>query len=48
LFVVIGSAPVMESMLIKRHSEKVFQEEMILETELAPLINAPAPVEFEF
>ncbi len=48
LFVVVGSAPVMESMLIKRHSEKVFQEEMILETELTPLINAPAPVEFEF
>jgi protein-L-isoaspartate(D-aspartate) O-methyltransferase len=48
LFVVIGSAPVMECMLISRHADKVFQEESILETELAPLINAPAPVEFEF
>jgi protein-L-isoaspartate(D-aspartate) O-methyltransferase len=48
MFVVIGSAPVMECMLISRHAEKIFQEESILETELAPLINAPAPVEFEF
>ncbi|MES9991971.1 MAG: protein-L-isoaspartate O-methyltransferase [Candidatus Thiodiazotropha sp.] len=48
LFVVIGTAPVMECMLITRHADKVFQEESILETELAPLINAPAPVEFEF
>jgi protein-L-isoaspartate(D-aspartate) O-methyltransferase len=48
LFVVIGTAPVMQCVLIKRHAEKVFQEEAILETELAPLINAPAPVEFEF
>jgi protein-L-isoaspartate(D-aspartate) O-methyltransferase len=48
LFVVIGTAPVMECMLIKRHADKIFQEESILETELAPLVNAPAPVEFEF
>jgi protein-L-isoaspartate(D-aspartate) O-methyltransferase len=48
LFVVIGSAPVMECMLISRHADKIFQEESILETELAPLINAPAPVEFVF
>ncbi|MEW8029685.1 MAG: protein-L-isoaspartate O-methyltransferase [Candidatus Thiodiazotropha sp.] len=48
LFVVIGTAPVMECMLITRHTDKIFQEESILETELAPLINAPAPVEFEF
>ncbi|MEW8561026.1 MAG: protein-L-isoaspartate O-methyltransferase [gamma proteobacterium symbiont of Ctena orbiculata] len=48
LFVVIGTAPVMECVLITRHADKVFQEESILETELAPLINAPAPVEFEF
>jgi protein-L-isoaspartate(D-aspartate) O-methyltransferase len=48
LFVVIGSAPVMACMLITRHADKIFQEESILETELAPLINAPVPVEFEF
>ncbi|MEW8202392.1 MAG: protein-L-isoaspartate O-methyltransferase [Candidatus Thiodiazotropha endolucinida] len=48
LFVVIGTAPVMECMLITRHADKIFQEESILETELAPLINAPAPVVFEF
>jgi protein-L-isoaspartate(D-aspartate) O-methyltransferase len=48
LFVVIGTTPVMECMLIKRHADKIFQEESILETELAPLVNAPAPVEFEF
>ncbi|PVV13023.1 MAG: protein-L-isoaspartate O-methyltransferase [gamma proteobacterium symbiont of Ctena orbiculata] len=48
LFVVIGTRPVMECMLITRHADKIFEEESILETELAPLINAPAPVEFEF
>ncbi|MES9818030.1 MAG: protein-L-isoaspartate O-methyltransferase [Candidatus Thiodiazotropha sp.] len=48
LFVVIGTAPVMECMLITRHADKIFQEESILETELTPLINAPAPVVFEF
>jgi protein-L-isoaspartate(D-aspartate) O-methyltransferase len=48
LFIVIGTAPVMECMLIKRHADKIFQEESILETELAPLVNAPAPMEFEF
>ncbi|MES9976666.1 MAG: protein-L-isoaspartate O-methyltransferase [Candidatus Thiodiazotropha sp.] len=48
LFVVVGTAPVMECMLITRHADKIFQEESILETELSPLINAPAPVVFEF
>ncbi|MCU7930250.1 MAG: protein-L-isoaspartate O-methyltransferase [Candidatus Thiodiazotropha sp. (ex Codakia rugifera)] len=48
LFIVIGNSPVMECMLITRHTEKIFQEESIFETELAPLINAPAPVAFEF
>ncbi|MEW8186431.1 MAG: protein-L-isoaspartate O-methyltransferase [Candidatus Thiodiazotropha endolucinida] len=48
LFVVIGTAPVMECMLITRHADKIFQEESLLETELTPLINAPAPVVFEF
>ncbi|MGD8911514.1 MAG: protein-L-isoaspartate O-methyltransferase [Candidatus Thiodiazotropha sp.] len=48
LFVVIGTAPVMECMLITRHANKTFQEESILETELAPLVNAPVPMEFEF
>ncbi|MCU7890859.1 MAG: protein-L-isoaspartate O-methyltransferase [Candidatus Thiodiazotropha sp. (ex Ustalcina ferruginea)] len=48
LFVIIGNPPVMECMLITRHTEKIFQEESIFETELAPLINAPAPVAFEF
>ncbi|MEW8690989.1 MAG: protein-L-isoaspartate O-methyltransferase [Candidatus Thiodiazotropha endolucinida] len=48
LFVVIGTAPVMECMLITRHADKIFQEESLLETELTPLINAPAPMVFEF
>ncbi|MEW8505835.1 MAG: protein-L-isoaspartate O-methyltransferase [Candidatus Thiodiazotropha sp.] len=48
LFVVVGKAPVMECVLITRHTDKVYQEESIFETELAPLSNAPAPVEFEF
>jgi protein-L-isoaspartate(D-aspartate) O-methyltransferase len=48
LFVVIGTAPVMECMLITRHTDRIFQEESILETELAPLVNALVPMEFEF
>ncbi|MEJ2611373.1 MAG: protein-L-isoaspartate O-methyltransferase [Candidatus Thiodiazotropha sp.] len=48
MFVVIGTPPAMECLLITRHKEKVFQEEAIFESELTALENAPAPVEFEF
>ena len=48
LFVVVGTPPVMECLLITRHEEKIFREESIFETEVPPLENAPAPVEFEF
>lgn len=48
MFVIIGQAPVMSCQLITRHNEKVFQEESIFETEVSPLENAPAPVEFNF
>ena len=48
MFVVIGNPPVMSCLLITRRDEKIFQEEQIFETEIAPLENALAPVEFEF
>jgi protein-L-isoaspartate(D-aspartate) O-methyltransferase len=48
LFAVIGTPPVMNCLLVTRHEERVFREESIFETELAALVNAPAPVEFEF
>ncbi|MCG7940661.1 MAG: protein-L-isoaspartate O-methyltransferase [Candidatus Thiodiazotropha lotti] len=48
MFVIIGQAPVMTCQLITRHDEKIFQEESIFETEVSPLENAPAPVEFNF
>jgi protein-L-isoaspartate(D-aspartate) O-methyltransferase len=48
LFVIIGSAPVMEALLITRLSDAEYKQEPIVETELAPLINAEQPAVFEF
>ncbi len=48
LFVVIGTAPAMECLLITRNRDKSLQEEPLFETELSPLEHAVAPVVFEF
>lgn len=48
LFIVIGTPPVMQAMLITRHRDRVFEEESLFETELTHLVNASPPVTFEF
>jgi protein-L-isoaspartate(D-aspartate) O-methyltransferase len=48
LFIVIGTPPTMEAMLITRTAEKAFGEEAIFETDIKPLSNAEAPKTFEF
>lgn len=48
LFVVIGEAPVMEATLIRRISEDVFRHDVIFETCLPQLDNAPQPEKFSF
>ena len=41
LFVVTGEAPVMEAQLITRIGENEWRDELLFETELQPLLNAP-------
>lgn len=48
LFAVIGEAPVMEATLIRRISEDVFRQDVIFETCLPQLDNAPQPEKFSF
>ncbi|MEJ2395791.1 MAG: protein-L-isoaspartate O-methyltransferase [Candidatus Thiodiazotropha sp.] len=48
LFVVVGTPPAMEAMLITRTSEKAFSEEGIFETDINNLTNAEPPRTFEF
>ncbi|MGD8587212.1 MAG: protein-L-isoaspartate O-methyltransferase [Chromatiales bacterium] len=48
LFVIVGSSPVMEALLITRMPESGFREEEILETDLTPLENSALPPVFEF
>lgn len=48
LFIVIGTPPVMQAMLITRHQERIFSEEALFETDLTALTNADAPRRFEF
>ncbi len=48
LFIVIGTSPTMEAMLITRTGERAFSEESIFETDIKPLTNAEAPRTFEF
>ncbi len=48
LFVVLGEGPVMEGTLITRVSANEWREEMVFETELAPLRNAPSTEQFQF
>lgn len=48
LFVVIGTPPAMEAMLITRTGNESFSEEGIFETDIKHLTNADAPRTFEF
>ena len=48
LFIVIGTPPAMEAMLITRTGENAFSDEAIFETDLKGLTNAEAPRTFEF
>ena len=48
LFVVVGSAPVMDAILVRRVGEAEWIRESLFETVIDPLINATAPREFVF
>ncbi len=48
LFAIIGDAPVMEATLITRIAENEWQHQGLLETCVAPLLNAPQPERFSF
>lgn len=48
MFVVIGEAPVMEATLVTRVSADNFKREVLFETCLPTLENAPEPARFEF
>jgi len=48
LFVIVGHSPVMQALLITRMVGAGFREEVILETDQAPLENAALPPVFEF
>lgn len=48
LFAVVGDAPVMQAILTERVSELGFKQEVLFETCLPVLANAPQPERFEF
>jgi protein-L-isoaspartate(D-aspartate) O-methyltransferase len=48
LFAVIGVAPVMEAVLIRRVDASEWIRESLFETTIDPLVNATAPPTFEF
>jgi protein-L-isoaspartate(D-aspartate) O-methyltransferase len=48
LFVVVGAAPVMDAMLVRRVSGDQWVRESLFETVLEPLVNAPEPPRFLF
>jgi protein-L-isoaspartate(D-aspartate) O-methyltransferase len=48
LFMVIGEPPAMKAMLITRMPSGAFHEEVLFETALCPLENAPQPDSFVF
>ena len=48
LFAVVGEAPVMDAMLVRRVDENEWIRESLFETVIAPLINAPAARSFVF
>ena len=48
LFVVVGSAPVMEARLIRRTGDNDWHSDSLFETRLAPLVNGTLPPQFCF
>jgi protein-L-isoaspartate(D-aspartate) O-methyltransferase len=48
LFAVVGSAPVMEAVLVRRVDETEWIRESLFETVIDPLINATAAPAFVF
>lgn len=48
LFIVVGTAPVMEALLITRLAKDSWSLESLFETELAPLIGAEPKPQFQF
>lgn len=48
LFAVVGTAPIMEAVLVRRVGENEWSRESLFETELPRLINAPATARFVF
>lgn len=48
MFIVLGKAPVMEATLIRRVTEQGYREEVLFETCLPELANAPQGQNFEF
>lgn len=48
LFIVLGTSPVMQATLIQRISETGFREDVLFETCIPELINAPQESQFEF
>jgi protein-L-isoaspartate(D-aspartate) O-methyltransferase len=48
LFMVLGNAPAMQATLIQRVSESGFREDVLFETCIPALINAPQIKQFEF
>lgn len=48
LFAVVGNMPIMQATLTQRISEDAYRHEVIFETCLPPLVNAPQAGKFEF
>lgn len=48
LFIVVGSAPIMEAWKVTRLGEREWQRESLFETIIDPLVNAPRPSQFVF
>lgn len=48
MFIVLGSAPAMQATLIQRVTETGFKEDVLFETCIPELINAPQANQFEF
>ena len=48
MFVVVGEPPVMEAIMIQRTAQDGFRQQVLFETCLPMLANAPQPTRFEF
>lgn len=48
MFVVVGEAPVMEATMVQRISDGTFKRDVLFETCLPALVNAPQPERFQF